>query len=149
MNANEIQVGGTHYKTSYEHWDFVINCKLGYLEGCATKYIARWRRKDGIKDLQKAEHYILKMIESWSYLKSEHRLHHYFIEQQSELFAKVNELTVDEKYIIAAISMCTTRDSLLGVLNMVQDLIKKVQKTEVIVDPEIGVGRHGALGEKS
>jgi len=61
--ANSHQVGGTHYKTAYEHWDLVTDVGMGYLEGQATKYIARWRKKDGFKDLQKALHYINKLME--------------------------------------------------------------------------------------
>lgn len=63
LAANEKQVGGDHYKTAYEHWDFVENNGLGYLEGCATKYATRWRKKDGLQDLEKAEHYIIKLQE--------------------------------------------------------------------------------------
>ena len=61
--VNSRQIGGDHYKTSYEHWDLAVNIPLGYLEGCATKYVARWRKKDGLKDLQKALHYLDKLIE--------------------------------------------------------------------------------------
>lgn len=65
--ANKMQVGGTHYKTDYEHWDWVIeNSELGavYLVGVATKYVARWRKKGGVEDLDKALHYVNKLIES-------------------------------------------------------------------------------------
>ena len=62
--ANKRQIGGTHYKTSYEHWDMVLDAGLGYLDGCATKYVARWRKKDGAKDLEKALHYVEKLIET-------------------------------------------------------------------------------------
>lgn len=61
-NPNERQVGGSHYKTSVEHWDFVESQGMGYLEGCATKYVTRWRKKDGFKDLEKALHYVEKLI---------------------------------------------------------------------------------------
>lgn len=61
-NANDIQVGGKHYKSSYQHWDFVRNMELDYFEGCATKYITRRKgRRD--EDLQKAIHFLLKRHE--------------------------------------------------------------------------------------
>ena len=64
MKANDHQVGGTHYKGSaYEHWDLVVRTGMGYLEGQATRYITRWRKKNGLEDLQKAVHYIDKLIE--------------------------------------------------------------------------------------
>lgn len=61
--ANARQVGGSHYKKEYEHWDWVEDIGLGYVEGCATKYVTRWRSKDGRKDLEKALHYTDKTIE--------------------------------------------------------------------------------------
>ena len=60
MNTNDYQVGGNHYKGAYQHWDFVCDTGLHYLLGCATKYIHRWRDKNGTEDLRKAAHYIYK-----------------------------------------------------------------------------------------
>lgn len=54
----------THYKnTSIQIWDFIIANNIGYMEGNAIKYLARWRDKGGIEDLKKARHYIDKLIE--------------------------------------------------------------------------------------
>ena len=64
MDANEIQIGGNHYKgKEYQHWDWVCDTNLHYLLACATKYVSRWRDKNGIQDLQKASHYISKADE--------------------------------------------------------------------------------------
>ncbi len=64
-NANTIQVGGNHYQrgADNQHWDWVTINKLSYLHGCATKYICRWRVKDGVQDLDKAIHFINKAQE--------------------------------------------------------------------------------------
>ncbi len=65
-SANETQVGGGHYRAvdpAYQHWDFVVDTGLGYLEGCATKYISRHRLKNKEQDLDKALHYVQKLIE--------------------------------------------------------------------------------------
>lgn len=63
-NANDRQVGGNHYQgREYQHWDFVTDVKLPYLLGCATKYVSRWRDKNGVQDLEKAIHYIDKAKE--------------------------------------------------------------------------------------
>tara|TARA_B100000795_G_C22470825_1_gene312926 strand:- start:316 stop:567 length:252 start_codon:yes stop_codon:yes gene_type:complete len=35
---------------------------IGYLRGNITKYLHRWRYKNGIEDLKKAEWYICKLI---------------------------------------------------------------------------------------
>lgn len=63
--ANTMQVGGDHYAGEYQHWDFVREV-LGnnYLLGNATKYISRWRKKNGVEDLHKALHYIAKARET-------------------------------------------------------------------------------------
>ena len=64
MSANEIQIGGDHYKTqAIQPWDFIALNNLGYLEGCVVKYVSRHAKKGGIEDLNKAKHYLDKLIE--------------------------------------------------------------------------------------
>lgn len=60
MEVNDYQVGGDHYAKEYQHWDFVIDTGMHYLLGCATKYITRWRKKNGLEDLKKPIHYLAK-----------------------------------------------------------------------------------------
>lgn len=62
--ANDRQVGGDHYqKKEYQHWDWVCDINLHYLLACATKYVARWRDKNGVQDLEKSVHYLEKAME--------------------------------------------------------------------------------------
>ena len=62
MNPNSTQVGGSHYQSAYQHWDFVGDALQGrYLEGCISKYVSRWRKKGGTQDLEKAAHYADKL----------------------------------------------------------------------------------------
>jgi hypothetical protein len=65
VSANDIQHGGTHYKQfkGFEPWDVITAWDLGYLEGTALKYIARWKHKNGVEDLKKAVHFLQKKIE--------------------------------------------------------------------------------------
>lgn len=67
--ANKTQVAGTHYRSDYQHWDFVCDTKMHYLLGCASKYLTRWREKNGVEDLKKSRHYYQKAkemnIKSW------------------------------------------------------------------------------------
>ena len=56
------QYGGTHYESDYPHWDWVTDIGMGYLPGNATKYVARWRKKNGEADLRKAMTYVDKML---------------------------------------------------------------------------------------
>jgi len=62
-SANMRQVGGEHYKGVIQHWDYAISQEMPYLEGQITKYITRWRKKNGLQDLQKAKHFLDKLIE--------------------------------------------------------------------------------------
>lgn len=63
------EVGGEHYRRhKYETWDVIADWDLGYFDGNAVKYLSRWRYKhptvEGrIADLEKARHYIEKLIE--------------------------------------------------------------------------------------
>lgn len=65
MEANERQVGGNHYKNpgKAEHWDLVAMYDWDYFQGQITKYLMRWRKKNGIEDLEKAAHYLQKYID--------------------------------------------------------------------------------------
>jgi hypothetical protein len=64
MTANDNQVNGTHYKDKdIQPWDYIAANKLGYFEGNVVKYVSRWRDKGGVADLEKARHYIDKLIE--------------------------------------------------------------------------------------
>jgi len=63
MTANDHQVGGAHYKKNhFQPWDW-DKYGVGYYECNVIKYITRWRDKNGLEDLQKARHYVLKLIE--------------------------------------------------------------------------------------
>lgn len=64
MKANETQIGGQHYKSSIQHWDFVAANKIPYLEAMIIKYLTRWRKKNGVEDLYKAKHFMQKLFET-------------------------------------------------------------------------------------
>jgi len=62
--ANKRQVGGTHYKVGgEEHWDRVHRLQLDYFQAQITKYVERWKKKNGVEDLRKAQHFLEKYIE--------------------------------------------------------------------------------------
>jgi len=63
-SANDVQVGGSHYKNKpIEPWDYIARNGIGFFEGNAIKYLSRWKDKGGIEDIRKAAHYIQKLIE--------------------------------------------------------------------------------------
>lgn len=64
MKATERQIGGSHYKEmAIQPSAFIHKNGIGFLEGCAIKYLCRWRDKNGAEDLQKAIHFIELLIE--------------------------------------------------------------------------------------
>lgn len=67
MSANDEQIGGNHYQqgddVNWQHWDFAWQHSYNIFEYCSTKYIARYKLKNGLVDVEKAKHYIDKLIE--------------------------------------------------------------------------------------
>lgn len=62
--ANAVQVGGGHYQSkAIQPWDYIVSNRLGYLEGNVVKYVSRWQDKGGRQDLEKARHYLDKLLE--------------------------------------------------------------------------------------
>lgn len=63
-NALSTQVGGAHYKDlAIQPVQYIHLNGIGYMEGCAIKYLSRWRNKGGMQDLEKAKHFIDLLIE--------------------------------------------------------------------------------------
>jgi hypothetical protein len=63
MSANKKQVSGSHYQTAIQPWDYIISNELGWCEGNVVKYVSRHKKKHGLDDLRKAQHYLEKLIE--------------------------------------------------------------------------------------
>lgn len=62
--VNQIQIGGDHYKhSSIQHWDWAWAEQLDFYQYQITKYVSRWNRKNGLQDLEKAQHYLQKYME--------------------------------------------------------------------------------------
>ena len=67
--ANDIQVGGQHYKTMpVQPWDVMESVLtpdefIGFLKGNVLKYSMRAGRKEGSDDANKARHYMMKLEE--------------------------------------------------------------------------------------
>ena len=57
-----------HYDFDIQPWDYMESLFseegfCGFLEGNVIKYISRWRDKNGVEDLKKAQTYLNKLIE--------------------------------------------------------------------------------------
>jgi hypothetical protein len=53
----------THYNQGIEVWDFTTSHNMGFLDGNIVKYVTRFRHKNGLQDLLKAQQYLNKLIE--------------------------------------------------------------------------------------
>ena len=73
MKADEMQVGGTHYKDmAVEPWavmEAVLTSEEfeGFLKGNLIKYSLRQGKKEGSDDGAKAKHYLAKLKEVRGY----------------------------------------------------------------------------------
>lgn len=66
-SLKETQVGGNHYsKMKIQPIDFITENGLGYIEGNIIKYVCRYKDKNGLEDLKKAQHYLQMLIEQTS-----------------------------------------------------------------------------------
>lgn len=64
MSAKDKQIAGSHYqKSEIQPIDFILKNNLGFCEGNIVKYITRYKYKNGIEDLLKAQHYVEFLIE--------------------------------------------------------------------------------------
>lgn len=67
--ANNIQIGGDHYKNmGIEPWGVVdtwpLDQKIGYYRGGALKYLMRMGTKDeNLQEIKKGIHYMEKLVE--------------------------------------------------------------------------------------
>lgn len=102
-----------HYDAGYIHWDLVVVLGLGYLDGNATKYVTRWRKKNGVDDLQKALHYVRKLsVEKTGRFRVASFT---TVELEVARFAQANGLTDLERQIILDIATWKTGADLVSV----------------------------------
>lgn len=58
------QVGGNHYKDfAIQPTEYITKNGFNFIEGNVIKYISRYRKKGGLQDLLKAQHYLEILIQ--------------------------------------------------------------------------------------
>lgn len=123
------QVGGNHYEGKVQHWDYCVRVQLQYLESAATKYIQRWRKKNGIQDLEKAISYLEKRIEAHFQMVGSLR----GAIADEDLFDKyINDSKVahEEAVLIFGIMHWRQIDELTVAIGMIRDLITEAEACE-------------------
>lgn len=124
------QEGGEHYQAEYQHWDWVIDAGLGYLEGCATKYVSRWWKKNGLQDLLKAKTYVQKMIVNYDavYALSIEPPHN--IDELNARFKKANNLPDLEYQFCCLMSDWQSTQQLEFAMQLLDSLITTAQRAQ-------------------
>lgn len=56
-------INPNHYKQgSIEVIDYILDQKFNYMEGNVIKYVSRYKKKNGLEDLKKAQWYLQKLM---------------------------------------------------------------------------------------
>lgn len=85
MKALEIQIDGNHYKSDYEVYEYISDHDLNYTQGNILKYVTRFAKKNGERDLTKALHHCEMGMESKESNKSN------FVIESARRFCKAND----------------------------------------------------------
>ena len=150
MSANERSPA--HYIAHYQHWDLVIAIPMSYLAGCSTKYVCRWRNKDGLNDLHKALHYLDKMIETYIPVPIPRTMSRSEIQYEVSRFSAANHLSVIEEEYILLLSNYRYEDDLRTARLILEDIIelaegellKKIEEPNRPGTPDDG-GQHSLM----
>ncbi len=127
MNVNEKQVGGDHYRSKVQHWDYVELNGLRYTEGCATKYATRNRKKheSPLQDLEKAVHYVEKVqdLHRNGYLPPRTAP----MVLSFEDFVESNGLTTNEAEFVRILTFWEADPELTRALELLREMIEEVR----------------------
>lgn len=136
-NANARQVGGSHYKgEGTQHWDMVAGAGLGYFPAQITRYLCRYRLKNGQQDMQKAIHYTEKMAELVAAGKLDVRQLGWQERSVVLMFCCSNEFTREERMLILYAASARTVDEL-------NELLVRMREVEFI--PPVQVRREASM----
>ena len=119
------QVGGTHYEQEYQHWDWVHDTYQGYLAGNCSKYVVRWRKKNGIEDLHKARTYLVKLkLNGETRVLTEEQLRNIRLANKRFLIT----LEREERDFLEELTFWESDNDLVWLVNKLDELIQSAQK---------------------
>lgn len=131
------QYGGSHYKIlAIQPVELINKISANFFQGNVIKYITSHRAKNGVKDLQKAKHYI-EMINEFNpgkvYVNEE------YVREALESYMSVNDLTVDEKDVLRMILLGGDIDEALKLMDVIiSDAMDQVERIAGYVNEAIG-----------
>lgn len=123
MNANDRQVAGTHYRTTYQHWDLAHYLDLGYFEGQISKYITRHRSKKGREDAEKALHFAQKLTELAKHHGQTPR-HKFIALDVLKSYCDANDMNIRELSILRALFQWEKAHHMEDVCYFISELIR-------------------------
>ncbi len=59
---DEDKINPSYYKKGIETTDYIVSHNMNYVEGNIIKYVTRYKEKNGLQDLLKAEWYLNRLI---------------------------------------------------------------------------------------
>ena len=127
-SALDEQVGGDHYKKlGIQPVELIRDINANFFQGNVIKYITRYKDKNGIKDLEKAKHY-LELIEELHPNNNSSKITSYGIDKVND-YIYANKIDTDAAKIIRIVSLCGN-DKIDTAIELIDNLINDYHKVE-------------------
>ena len=127
-SALDEQVGGDHYrKLGIQPIELIRDINANFFQGNVIKYITRYKDKNGIKDLEKARHYLELMRELHPDNNSS-KITSYEIDKVND-YIYANKIDTDAAKIIRIVSLCGD-DKINEAIGFINNLINSYTKVE-------------------
>jgi hypothetical protein len=124
VSANERQVGGDHYKSELQHWDFVEDFEVPYLEAQVLRYVTRAYRKNGVEDLEKAVHTVEKLMDRVVNFRRQPYV--YIPDVYIKVYCSENHLDDEQRGIITKLLQWRDMTYLVVVHSAIKQMIKRL-----------------------
>ena len=127
-SALDEQVGGDHYKKlGIQPVELIRDINANFFQGNVIKYITRYKDKNGIKDLEKAKHY-LELMKELHPNNNSSKITSYEIDSVNEYVCE-NKIDTDAAKIIRIVSLCGN-DKIDTAIELIDNLINDYHKVE-------------------
>ena len=155
-SALDEQVGGDHYKKlGVQPVEFISVINANFFQGNVIKYVTRYKDKNGIKDLEKAKHYLELMKELKP--QTDTKLHGDYIMAAIVNYSTSNNLGTLETDIIIATAYKNREESIsdenidiaIGLIDtQIKDMATQVDKIAEFAKDVIGRIHQPAMENK-
>ena len=127
-SALDEQVGGDHYKKlGIQPVELIKVINANFFQGNVIKYVTRYKDKNGIKDLEKAKHY-LELMEELHPANNSSKITSYGIDKVND-YIYANKIDTDAAKIIRIVGLCGD-DKIDTAIELIDNLINDYHKVE-------------------